>query len=225
MSISKREWHEVRAINCGYERVRDGNRQTQCTDVSEALDAYYQEIGRAGRDGRPANAVGIFSDRDLNSRRFFVSGGRLTEQDVEKRIEIPQQQGRPASIKQLAKLSRVSQTRAANAVARLEDQRALSRTADGRVRLRDANCEVAQAIAAAVGEQTTLLEGQRARLEPMHAFARSGSCRRRLLLDRNWSKGPIVRSGVDSVFVSFDHAGENRFSLNAVRDGEIQLAS
>ena len=43
-------------------------------DVSESVDAYYQELGRAGRDGQPAQAVLFYRPEDLGRRRFFASG-------------------------------------------------------------------------------------------------------------------------------------------------------
>lgn len=45
-------------------------------DVSESLDAYYQEIGRAGRDGDDALATLYYRPADMGLRRFFASGGR-----------------------------------------------------------------------------------------------------------------------------------------------------
>ena len=43
-------------------------------DVSESVDSYYQELGRAGRDGEPAEAVLFYREQDLGLRRFFASG-------------------------------------------------------------------------------------------------------------------------------------------------------
>src|SRR5206468_7853971 len=43
-------------------------------DISESLDAYYQELGRAGRDGAPARAVLFYRPEDVGRRRFFASG-------------------------------------------------------------------------------------------------------------------------------------------------------
>ncbi|HEY4134537.1 MAG TPA: DNA helicase RecQ [Alphaproteobacteria bacterium] len=42
------------------------------TDMPGSLEAYYQEIGRAGRDGRPAEAHMLFGLGDIRMRRMFI---------------------------------------------------------------------------------------------------------------------------------------------------------
>jgi len=42
-------------------------------DIPESLDSYYQEIGRAGRDGEPASAVLHYRSEDLGLRKFFAT--------------------------------------------------------------------------------------------------------------------------------------------------------
>ena len=42
------------------------------TDLPGSLEAYYQEIGRAGRDGAPAEAHMLFGAGDIRMRRMFI---------------------------------------------------------------------------------------------------------------------------------------------------------
>ncbi|HJR55612.1 MAG TPA: DNA helicase RecQ [Rhizomicrobium sp.] len=50
------------------------------TDLPGSLEAYYQEIGRAGRDGRTAEAHMLFGSGDIRMRRMFIDDENASEE-------------------------------------------------------------------------------------------------------------------------------------------------
>ena len=53
-------------------------------DLPGSLEAYYQEIGRAGRDGKPASATLLFNPADRRTQEFFIRMGHPPTADVKR---------------------------------------------------------------------------------------------------------------------------------------------
>jgi ATP-dependent DNA helicase RecQ len=124
-----------------------------------SVDAYFQEVGRAGRDGEPAQALLLYRPEDLGLARFFA-GGVPRRSSVAAVLAAVERTGsrEPEQVAPVAELGRAATTRVLN--------------------LLDLTDDPAHADVDAVRERAEAHRSlERSRVEMVRAYAESDRCR------------------------------------------------
>ena len=150
-------------------------------EVADSLDSYYQEIGRAGRDGEPAVAALYYRQEDLGLRKFFASGS-ADEQGLRKVATLVQHAPGPVQPTELAQEASLAPTRLAGLVNLLEQAGALEVTSDGAIEAADGAPAPREAAEAAAEVAEAHKKVEQSRVEMMRAYAETTGCRRQFLL-------------------------------------------
>jgi ATP-dependent DNA helicase RecQ len=151
-------------------------------DASASVDAYYQEIGRSGRDGSDARAVLFYRPEDLGLRRFFAAGtvDRSAMERVARALTLVGEPIDPAAM--LDDLS-MSKTKLATAVHRLQGAGFVEVEDDGRVFAIGDPDALDDAVEQAARAEEDRHAFDRSRVEMMRAYAEERrGCRRAFIL-------------------------------------------
>ncbi|WP_395401926.1 RecQ family ATP-dependent DNA helicase [Arthrobacter sp. UC242_113] len=148
-------------------------------DIPESLDAYYQEIGRSGRDGDPASAVLHYRPEDLGLRKFFGTHKPDEEALLAVLTALRAADG-PVTQKALAEQTGIPTRRLTGLLNELQETRSVKALKRG-IRL-DTDAKLPKVVEHAVELAEARQRVDRSRIEMARGYAETDACRRQFLL-------------------------------------------
>ena len=169
--------------------------------MPSGLDAYYQESGRAGRDGQDSDCVLLFLRSDRAVQQFFMSGRYPSADDVlalYQGLHEPSPEKSGWTLAALHERLRRPLNKLKVAISLLRRQRIASAGPAGEIRLSttDVNDGALARLQSAYVERR---EQDQAALEAMVLYAQTGRCRWHMLLEHLQTDGSLAATGKQKV--------------------------
>lgn len=97
-------------------------------DMPGSITAYYQEVGRCGRDGSPARGLLLFDDSDKKIQQYFINSAQPTTDDFKTILALIKTEKTPPNLAIIRTLSGLHPTRVTVILAELLEQAYITKT-------------------------------------------------------------------------------------------------